>query len=410
MNRIAWISTLVFAALTGGGVGWIHKSDGDRAQRARTAVNAVAMEAQQRTLDVAFYEARAASDPESATDRARLASLYLQRARERGDHADYLRADSAARASLSLRRKHNEGALAVLASSLLAQHRFPEAREVAAVLVEAAPHVAPHRALLGETCLETGDYDCARRAFESIGVRERTSLAIAPRFARWAELRGDTAGARRIFRTAMTEVARNDAMPREQMAWFHLRAADLEVRQGRTKRAEALLQAGLSLSPSDHRLLSGMSRVAAAQRQWERAIAFGDSAIAIALDPATLGVVSDAYAALGDTAKAAEYFAAMEAAVGLQPGAYHRAWSLFLLDHDRRVPEVLAAAEAELTSRKDIHGYDLLAWALYKSGRPLEAREAMARALAQGTHDPLLRHHADVIAKAVADHEGVRHE
>ena len=108
-------------------------------------------------------------------------------------------------------------------------------------------------------------------------------------------------------------------------------------------------------------------------------------------------MISDAYAALGDTVQAAEYTRAMELAVLGQPGQWHRAWSLFLLDHDRRVPEVLAHVRAELATRRDVYGYDLLAWALHKSGRDGEAREAMATALAQGTKDPqLLRHAAEI--------------
>ena len=116
-------------------------------------------------------------------------------------------------------------------------------------------------------------------------------------------------------------------------------------------------------------------------------------------DPATFGVVSDAYAALGDSAHAAEYARAMEVAVLGQPGQWHRAWSLFLLDHGRRVPEVLAHVTKELETRRDIYGYDLLAWALHKSGRDGAARIAMARALALGTDDPLLLRHAATIGR-----------
>ena len=82
-----------------------------------------------------------------------------------------------------------------------------------------------------------------------------------------------------------------------------------------------------------------------------------------------------------------------------QPGQWHRAWSLFLLDHDRRVPDVLARVRAELATRKDVYGYDLLAWALQKAGRNGEARDAMTKALALGTDDPLLRHHASEIER-----------
>ena len=44
----------------------------------------------------------------------------------------------------------------------------------------------------------------------------------------------------------------------------------------------------------------------------------------------------------------------------------------------------------ELRTRRDIYGYDLLAWALHKSGRDAEARAPMRQALALGTRDAML--------------------
>ncbi len=128
----------------------------------------------------------------------------------------------------------------------------------------------------------------------------------------------------------------------------------------------------------------------------------------IKLDPATLGTIGDAYTAIGDTAQAAEYFKTMEVAVAGQLGPYHRAWSLFLLDHDRRVPEVLKNVNAELVSRKDIYGYDLLAWALHKSGRNSEAEIAMKNALKLGTRDAMLFYHAGMIEKSLGHDAAAR--
>ena len=410
MHLRRWsVALVVAAAVTGGGTWWNARrlTAMERVSTA-AALSATAAEREMRTADVAFYEARAAGDSTSALDRTQLAALYLQRARENNDEQDYVRAEQAARASLGLRSQRNGAAFVVLASALLAQHRFEEARDAARRLVAAEPGIDAHRALLGETCLELGDYAGARAAFDSISATGRGSLSVAPRLARWAEIRGDTATAHAIVLELGRTVATLRDLPREQVAWFHLRAADLDLRQGRTERAERALREGLAVRPGDHRLLAAMARLAANRQDWKAAIQYGDSAIALALDPATLGVVSDAYAALGDTAKAAEYVTVMEVAVGEQPGTYHRAWSLFLLDHGRRVPEVLAAAQAELEGRRDIHGYDLLAWALHKSGRPQEARAAAAAALAQGTQDPMFLYHAGMIALAAGDAAAAR--
>jgi tetratricopeptide (TPR) repeat protein len=121
-------------------------------------------------------------------------------------------------------------------------------------------------------------------------------------------------------------------------------------------------------------------------------------------------VVGDAYAAVGDTAKAGEYFRVLEVAVSRQVGPFHRAWSLFLLDHDRRTADVLDKAREEIAVRKDIYGWDLLAWALHKNGREADARQAMRHALALGTRDAMLFYHAGVIELALGERDAARRD
>jgi tetratricopeptide (TPR) repeat protein len=150
------------------------------------------------------------------------------------------------------------------------------------------------------------------------------------------------------------------------------------------------------------------ARLSTARRDWRGAIDWGEQAIARTLDPATLGVVGDAHAALGDTAKAEEYFRVLEVAVSRQAGPFHRAWSLFLLDHDRRTAEVLDKAQEEIVVRKDVYGWDLLAWALHKNGRDADARGAMGHALALGTRDAMLFYHAGMIERDLGDRGAAR--
>lgn len=404
MTLRRWVTACTVAVLVGVGLLWNARQLAAKERNAavvfRLASARAAAEAEVRESDIAFYARRIAEDPTGTLDRTRLAALYLQRARETSDYGDYLRADSVARQSLALGTAHNASAYAVLSSALLAQHRFIEARDAARQLVAAEPAEDAYRSMLGEACLEVGDYACARTAFDSISATGRASLAVAPRLARWAEIRGDTGTARRLIHGAFNSARRSTALSREQAAWFHLHAADFDLRYRRPQRALASLRAGLAQHPGDHRLLAAMARAHAALRDWQGAIEYGDSALVIVLDPSTLGVVSDAYAALGDTTQASQYFLAMAAAVGQQPGTYHRAWSLFLLDHGQRVDDVLTAAQSEIAGRTDVYGYDLLAWALFKSGRLPEAESAMQQALAQGTRDPLLLEHAAAIRTA----------
>jgi Tfp pilus assembly protein PilF len=81
---------------------------------------------------------------------------------------------------------------------------------------------------------------------------------------------------------------------------------------------------------------------------------------------------------------------------------------LFLLDHDRDVGRVLEAARASIAERRDVYGYDLLAWAAYKAGHLDEAHRAAIAAVGQGTEDATLLYHAGVIALAAGDSAGGR--
>jgi tetratricopeptide (TPR) repeat protein len=175
---------------------------------------------------------------------------------------------------------------------------------------------------------------------------------------------------------------------------------DLELRAGNTRRAEAAYHAGLTIEPGDPRLFAAMARLETAREHPRAVIDWGERAIGLQLDPATLGLIGDAYRALGDTAKAANYFRTLEVAVSMQPGAYHRAWALYLLDHGLRIDTVMAKAADELRDRQDVYGYDVMAWSLYQAKRYDEAAAMMQRALRLGTPDPLLTRHAQAIAAA----------
>jgi tetratricopeptide (TPR) repeat protein len=362
-------------------------------------------DAEIRELDIGFYRARAERDRHGASDRAQLARLYLQRARESGDHGDLLRAEETARASLAMRRGRNGAAYAVLTSSLMAQHRFPEALEAAGQLLAMDSGAVAARAMLGEIELELGRYADARRTLGMLAT-SRSDPTVAPRLARWEELRGRPEAARALLRAARERAGAAHGTPREQLAWFQLRLGDLAMRHGRLTEAARELDAGLALRPDDHRLLGASARLALLRGDAGRARQLGERALAGTPDPATLALLHDAAAGLGDSAGAAQYARAMTLAVRAQPGPLHRAWSLFLLDHGIAAASMVARSRAELDTRQDVYGWDLYAWALYRAGRPAEAARAMSRALALGTRDAAMHYHAGMIARAAGDRRG----
>ena len=364
-------------------------------------------DAEIRDLDIQFFSERVQRDPTGGSDLARLGALYLSRARETGDPRDAILAEEAARHSLRNRAARNSGATSVLQSALLAQHRFDEALRLAVAARDDEPDKPALRAAVGEIQMELGQYDSARVSFSDLHTT-LGDLAIAPRLARWAEIQGEPDKARRFLRAALANALREPTMPREQVAWFHLRVGDVELRTGHPLAADSAYRAGLAVHPGDYRLLSALAHSALVQQRWRDAITAGEQAIAVSLDPATLGTLSDAYAALGDTAKSAEYAHVLDVAVLRQPGAYHRAWSLFLLDHDRHVATVARKIREELKTRRDVYAYDLLAWSLHKQGRDREAADAMASAMREHTQDAQLYYHAGIIEHARGNADSAR--
>ena len=372
-----------------------RSADGAAAPRLRN-------ESEIRDLDIAFYRGRADRDPRGAADRAQLGRLYLERARERGDPADLIRAEESARHSLSLRRSRNGAALAILAASLLGQHRFVEALTTAERLLALDSTSVGARGMVGEIQLELGRYDEARRTFGMLTMR-RTDPSVAARYARWEEVTGRPEEARRLLRGVRDVAVNLHGVPGEQLAWFQLRLGEVALRQGHLDEATREFARGLAQRPDDYRLLGAMARLELLQGRARRAINYGERALGGMLDPTTLGVLHDAHQALGDGARAEQYATAMELAVLNQPGSLHRAWSMFLLDHGRDVATVLARAKDEIRTRQDVYGWDLLAWGLHHAGRDVEARDAATRALAQDTPDAVLHYHAGMIALALAD-------
>jgi tetratricopeptide (TPR) repeat protein len=361
-----------------------------------------------RNADIRFYENRAARDPLSAADRAHVAGLYLQRARETGDVDDYGRAQTWAERSLANRRDRNGKAQLVLASSLLARHRFPEALAAAGDLVSRDPEEPAYLGLLGELELEMGDYEAARRVFQSLDPW-RTHLAVAPRLARWAEIEGYPDVARRLLNDALASALQQSDLPAEQLAWFSLRVGDFELRQGRFPAARRSLERGFAAAPHDGRLLAAMARLEAAGQRWKQARRYAREAVRLAADPATLSLLGDVEAALGHRVAAESAYAAVEALAAQRPEPFNRQWTLYRLDHGRNLDETVARLRREIAVRRDVYGYDQLAWGLYRIGAPEAGRAASDSALRMGTQDPMLFFHAGMIAQALGDTAAARH-
>lgn len=127
-----------------------------------------------------------------------------------------------------------------------------------------------------------------------------------------------------------------------------------------------------------------------------------------AADLRTLAAIGDAHAALGDDRSAETYFQKVEEEAAANPEPFNRQWTHFRLDHDRYISETLPILQAEIAERHDVLGYDLLAWALFKSGDIPAARQAMKQALRTGIQEPSFFYHAGEIERAAGNETEAR--
>ena len=349
---------------------------------------------------VAFWEARAQADPKGGLEQRELAGAYLARQRETGEIADAVRAEQAARRSLELLPRGNASAMIRLARSLLGQHRFPEAKEVADRAAALDPQA--HR-LQADIALELGDYDAADRALTSI-PDQPDDLNLKALAARISEIDGKPDRSLALMREASRLADGLYDMSAESVAWYHTMVGHALIDSGKLDDGERACREALAIFPRDYRAMTGMAEAATWRGDHQGAIDWGRKAIQLApQNPEALRLVGDACAAMGKTREADDQYRLLKELAHSFPRIYDRHWVLFCADHGRDLDEALALAREDLELRHDIHAYDTLAWACFQKGLLPEADRMMEKALARGTQEASLFHHAGMIARAVGD-------
>ena len=361
---------------------------------------------------IRFFQGQLARDPDYYVNYNRLAGAYALKARETGDISYYELAEKAIRKSLELESQHQESAAAYsqLGAIQFAEHRFSEA----ALSTERALKLNDDPAALalaGDAQLEMGEYDKAESFFTRLAApndgRPHTGREYlrTTRHALLAWIRGDVGHSISLMKQACA-LAEEAHLPAENVAWTHFMLGEQSFQSGNLSGAETEMNAALSAFPLYHRALAGLGQVRAGQHRFTEAADFYKRAIAVIPLPTYASALGDIYRREKKEAEAEKQYALVEyiGQLGaLNKQVYNRELALFLADHDRRLDESLALAQKELELRHDVYTWDALAWALLKNNRPQKARDAMQKALAQGTLDPLLFFHAAAIERKLGN-------
>jgi tetratricopeptide (TPR) repeat protein len=354
-------------------------------------------------VGIRFFQERLNQQPEDFLSLTILGQLYLQQARIAGDIASYGRAEAALLEALEILPGY-PAAEAGLVSVRYATHDFVGALELGQELYQANPRMTGILATIGDAQLSLGRYEQAAATYQELLART-SSPSLLARLAHQAELHGNPGEALKLMQRAAGEALFNN-VAKEEMAWYLIRLGDLHFNTGQIDSAEEHYQAARRIYPDYYLALADLGKAWAAQGRRENAIQLYEQAIAIIPQPDFLAALGDLYAITGRPDDAERQYETVEF-IGkldaLNKVIYNRQMAMFYANHDRTLDEALALATRELQVRKDIYGYDALAWALYKNGRYQEAGEAILQAMSLGTRDAVMYYHAGMIYSGLGD-------
>ena len=350
---------------------------------------------------IAFWQSRIGANARDDISWTYLGDLFEIKGRQTGDISNYVSARDAYATALDIAPGSAAAAVgaARIASTL---HDFLGAQVGATQILAADPSATGALAILFDASLELGELDTAEHALTLLSRRVQTP-AVLGREARLAFVRGDSARALDLSeRAASDSPAAGD--PLSSVAFYHFAHAEYALLAGDLDAAQTAYEASLAALPGYPLALYGKGRLAYARGDIAAATGFLEAATAALPRPDMVAYLGDLYALDGRQADAARQYDTVDFIHDLaaSDGArvYDREYVGFLADHGRDTATAIDLATSELVARKDVYGYDALAWALHAAGRDADALANARLALVTGTQDARLLIHAGLIELA----------
>jgi tetratricopeptide (TPR) repeat protein len=352
---------------------------------------------------IAFFQARVERDPVDFVSYTKLGEAYIRQARETGDISAYQRAQTAFEKALEHFPDH-PAAQAGLASVRFSLHDFAGALGLATQVYYDNPSATSALSTIADAHLALGDYK------EAVGWYAKLDAAVDgpavdSRLAQLAFLRGDTQRAIELMKQAEGLSAARP-LSLEALAFYRLQLGNLYFSTGHYDDAEHWFSTALTGFPNYYPALAGLGNVSAARGDYQQAVDYYERSVAIVPLPINLAALGDLYARIGDDKAAQKQYATVEfigKLAEINKVVYNRELALFYADHKMKTSTAVELATAELERRKDVYGYDTLAWALYRDGHPADAAPYARQALALGTRDAKMLFHAGLIDQANGD-------
>jgi tetratricopeptide (TPR) repeat protein len=342
-------------------------------------------------LDQSIHSAREriAREPKHPDGYNDLALALARKERETGDPEFLQQADDAVASSLRIQPANFEGRKARVAIRLR-QHRYEDALEEALALNQQTPDDNALYGFISEAQIALGNYKEAEAAVQRMIDLRPVNGPGMERGAVIRELIGYPEAALDWWNSALHLMADRDS---EARAFILTQMARIHRETGKYEAAGGYAQQALTLVPGYPPGLEELARILIDQDKGSEAAPLLRRRLKAGPSVAALYWLARAE----DSAMAGAEFE--KAASGAEGSAL---LIRYLTEHGRAA-QAVEAGRAAAKRHHDLFTLDAYAWALFQSGKPVEAKEQMARALAPGMRDAELFYHAGAIAKAAGD-------
>jgi tetratricopeptide (TPR) repeat protein len=340
---------------------------------------------------IATLRARVVASADDGRAWAQLGLAYLQKIRIERNFGLYPVAEKALQASL----ENGGGYQATLGMGILAaaRHDFVNGLEWGRRAAHLNPDGADAQGVIGDSLLELGRYDEARKAFQRM-VDLEPNVASLARVAYYREITGDAPGALE----AMNGALRYAGTPQD-VAWVSYQVGELHFHAGRLGPARTAHLRATSAVPGYIQSSAALAELVAAHGDFARAATLFERVMERAPTPEYAGLLGDIYTRLERPAAArAQYELAVELSDPSRTGELNPDPATALLHETLGDTErALSMAREVYAVRPTVEAADALAWTLYGTGDYAAGARFSRESLHFGTQSAKFHFHAGMI-------------
>ncbi len=241
------------------------------------------------------------SNPGDTKSTLKLAALFIQEARETGNHSYYDKAAMHYTNKVLAQDSLDFNALVFKSLIYLSQHHFADGLAFAHKAQQVNPNNAYVYGLLVDGNVEMGNYDSAVVNADKMNAI-RPDLTSYSRVSYLREIFGDYNNSIKAMKMAVETGGAGD----EHTEWTRTQLAQLYEKVGDFKTADTLYKISLAMRPNYAYAITGLARVALYAKDYKTAIKYFEQADAIVNDNGIKAELVDVYKAAGETQKADE--------------------------------------------------------------------------------------------------------